>query len=89
MAVVKPRYLGDVELFEGRLQSLHVFQVGCHLKIPCLVCSQKVVDNQLGVGADVEFLNPHVFGEVESSYECLVLFFIICSLEATMYSFLD
>ena len=89
MAVVEPGYLGDVELFEGRLQSLHMFQVGCHLEIPCLVCSQKLIDNQLRVRADVEFLNPHVFGKVESDYECLILFFIIRSLEATTYGLLD
>ena len=66
MAIINSRNLSNVKLFEGRLQSLHMFQVGCHLKIPSLVGSQELVDNQLGIGTDVELLNPRVFGEVES-----------------------
>ena len=89
MAVVEPGYLGNVELFESRLQIFYMFQVGCHLKIPHLLGFQKFVDNQLGVGADVEFLNPHVFGKVESGYECLVLCFIIRCLKDTVYILLD
>ena len=58
MAVVEPGYLGDVELFEGGRQSLRMFQVECHLEIPFLVGSQKLVDHQLGIRTDVEFLNP-------------------------------
>ena len=83
------RNLSNVKLFESRLQSLHMFQVGCYLKIPSLVCSQKMVDNQLGIGMDVELLNPYVFGKVESGYKCLVFSFIICGFEATTYGLLD
>ena len=43
----------------------------------------------MGVRADVEFLNPHVFGKVESSYECLVVCFVVGSLEAIVYGLLD
>ena len=88
-AVLGSRNLNNVKLFEGRLQSLHMFQVGCHLKILGLLGPQKLVDHQLGVRANVEFLNPHVFGKVDSSYEFLVLYFVIHSLEATMYNLLD
>ena len=66
-----------------------MFQVGCHLKIPRLVGPQKLVDHQLGVRTDVEFLNPHIFDKVESGYECLILYFIIRGLKATAYSLLD
>ena len=76
MAVVEPGYLGDVEPFKVALQSFHMNQVGCHLKISGLVGPQKLVDHPLGVRVDVEFLNPHVFGKVESSYERLVLCFV-------------
>ena len=89
MAVLDSRNLSNVKLFEGRLQSLHMFQVGCHLKILDLLGSQKLVDNQLGIGPHVELLDPHVFSKVESDYEYLIFNFIFCCFEATSYGLLD
>ena len=43
----------------------------------------------MGVGADVELLNTHVFGKVKFGYESLILCLIICSFETAVYSLLD
>ena len=89
MAIVEPGYLSDVELFKVRLRSLYMIQVRCLLYISGLVCSQKLVDHQLGIGTNVKLLNPHVFAEVESGYECLIFSFIVLGLESKAYGLLS
>ena len=71
MTVLKSGYLSDVELFKGGLQSLHMFQVGCHFEISSLVGSKKLVDHQLRVETNVKFFDPYVFGKDESAMRAL------------------
>ena len=89
MAVLESRYLKDVELFECRLQTLHMVQVGRHLLVSSLVGSNELVNHQLKIRMNVNFLDPHVIGKDEFGYECLVFSFFICSTKATTYGLLD
>ena len=89
MTILESGYLSDVKLFKGGFQILYMFQVGCHFEISSLIGTKKLVDHQLRVRTDITFFDPHIFGKDESSYECLVFNFILCSTEATTYSLLD
>ena len=53
MVILNSRNLEDVELFECRLKTLDMGQVGCHLGVSGLVDTKELVEYQLRVESDV------------------------------------
>ena len=50
-----------------------------------MVGSRELVNHQLRIRMNANFLDSHVFGKDEFDYEYIVLKFVVCSTEAIAY----